>query len=575
MGSVVGVLRGYVDTVSEGKCGVTLQIVARLAPIARILESNVWQQQRETIFRRELFLQKWKDVEVEALFKSIATYENYDRESKGETVNLQNRIISPSPIMNEWAFGYLIDEPRPAFIKTSSAHLEDCEMQYLRVKGALSIPKEEFRRDLLRAFIRRVYYVFPMVNIFDFLSAIVLDDGRHPISLLLFQAVMLSAIPYINIDRLVVEGFCSRKQAQDVFLQRVMALYNVGYETEQLPMIQASFLLSLTDDPVAVKDSWYWLGTSLSFAQAVNFHLDTPGYCKGEKGLPRRIWWSIFTQDKILALSMKYPCRIRDDTYQVPMLVLDDFELHRADPAIHSIVGQDMRIQDTEYQKKLALITIQTATMSVVIGEILMLQYIPSLRASSNGELPSITVIPRRTATRQDIRLYESKLALCMKFQNAESQWNGAEANRHLGTSEGETLLLIQAETSLMHLTTLMALYRPQVRPAQSATSIGSDLQVYSQHQAKSVATEILEICNILKENGLLPQLSHTTVLSVYQAALIHLSFLNSADAVEQMLGFNKFDQLVRLLKDMDDIHITAKLGASLLHSIVQKAAFV
>lgn len=46
MGSVVGVLRGYVDTVSEGKCGVTLQIVARLAPIARILESNVWQQQR-------------------------------------------------------------------------------------------------------------------------------------------------------------------------------------------------------------------------------------------------------------------------------------------------------------------------------------------------------------------------------------------------------------------------------------------------------------------------------------------------------------------------------------------------
>lgn len=129
--------------------------------------------------------------------------------------------------MNEWAFGYLVDEPRPAFIKTSSAHLEDCEMQYLRVKGALLIPKEEFRRDLLRAFIRRVYYVFPMVNIFDFLSAIVLEDGRHPISLLLFQAVMLSAIPYINIDRLVVEGFCSRKQAQDVFLQRVMVRFKL------------------------------------------------------------------------------------------------------------------------------------------------------------------------------------------------------------------------------------------------------------------------------------------------------------------------------------------------------------
>ena len=136
-------------------------------------------------------------------------------------------LFSP-PVIKEWAFfGYLIDEPKPEFIQRSSANLETHEIQYLRVKGALLIPNEEFLRELLRAFIQRVYYVYPILNIFDFLSAIVSDDGRHSVSLLLFQGVMLSAIPYVSLDRLVAEGFYSRKQAQDAFLQRVMVRLNL------------------------------------------------------------------------------------------------------------------------------------------------------------------------------------------------------------------------------------------------------------------------------------------------------------------------------------------------------------
>ncbi|KAJ5360534.1 hypothetical protein N7517_009725 [Penicillium concentricum] len=153
-------------------------------------------------------LPEWEAVEVEGLFKSIANYEDYggesedgeseDGESEDETANLQDYMLSSPPVMKEWAFfGYLIDEPKPDFIKRGSAHLETHEMQYLRVKGALLMPNEEFRRELLRAFIQRVYYVFPILNIFEFLSAIVSDDGRHSISILLFQAVMLSAIPYM------------------------------------------------------------------------------------------------------------------------------------------------------------------------------------------------------------------------------------------------------------------------------------------------------------------------------------------------------------------------------------------
>lgn len=111
--------------------------------------------------------------------------------------------------------------------------------------------------------------------------------------------------------------------------------------------------------------------------------------------------------------------------------------------------------------------------------------------------------------------------------------------------------------------------------PVQNATSTGSDLQAYSQHQARVVASKVLEICNVVQEKGLLPRLSHIKATSVHQAALIHLSFVNSADAVEQMLNFNKFDQCFRVLKDIYDIHMTAKLGVSLLDSIVQKAAFV
>ena len=119
-------------------------------------------------------------------------------------------------------FNHLVDEPTPNFIKKSSAHLQAQEMQYLRVKGALLVPNEPLRIELLRAFIQRVYYVHPILDIFEFLSTIASNGGCRPISLLLFQAVMLSAIPFVGLEKLKGEGFHSKKQAQSVFFQRVM-----------------------------------------------------------------------------------------------------------------------------------------------------------------------------------------------------------------------------------------------------------------------------------------------------------------------------------------------------------------
>ena len=337
-------------------------------------------------------------------------------------------------------------------------------------------------------------------------------------------------------------------------------------------MIQTSFLLSLTDDPTVAKDSWYWLGISLSLSQAVGFHLDTPGYCKRNKRLSRRIWWNIFIQDRKLSLGMKYPCRIRDGDYEVPMLTLDDFEIQCGNPAVFDIVGQDMGLQDTNYQEKLAVFKIRSAALSVVTGDILRTQYTLSCPIQFDGKMPSTTMAPCRTATRSDIQSYERGLALCM--EDAELQWNETKARQRLGLKD-EALFLLYAETSLTHLTTLMALYRPLIWPVQKTLPINWELQAYSQKQGRLVASKVLGVCKAAQEKNLFSRLSHITATSVLQAAMIHLSFSKSADKAQQVLSHSKFDQLFLFLKDMDDVHVTARFGVSLLYSMLQKAGFL
>jgi HSP20 family molecular chaperone IbpA len=46
-----------------------------------------------------------------------------------------------------------------------------------------------------------------------------------------------------------------------------------------------------------------------------------------KKKLWKRIWWSCFMRDRLVALGMRRPTRIKAEDYDVPMLREEDFEV--------------------------------------------------------------------------------------------------------------------------------------------------------------------------------------------------------------------------------------------------------
>lgn len=109
----------------------------------------------------------------------------------------------------------LDDEPR--FLKPLPSRIAPEDLEFLRFRGALSIPESELRNELLRCYIKWVHSFIPVINLQEFLRCVAENDPKGNISLLLFQAVMFVATAFIDFKHLQAAGYSSRKQARNAF----------------------------------------------------------------------------------------------------------------------------------------------------------------------------------------------------------------------------------------------------------------------------------------------------------------------------------------------------------------------
>lgn len=123
----------------------------------------------------------------------------------------------------------LDDEPR--FLKPLPPRMDAEDLEFLRIRGALSIPESGLRNELLRCYIKWVHSFMPVLNLQKFLFAIAQNDSDGNISLLLFQAVMFVATAFIDFKHLHDAGYATRKSARNAFYSRlrVSVLFSVVF----------------------------------------------------------------------------------------------------------------------------------------------------------------------------------------------------------------------------------------------------------------------------------------------------------------------------------------------------------
>lgn len=95
------------------------------------------------------------------------------------------------------------------------------DVQYLALKGALTLPNITLQNALLQCYIEYVYPYMPLIDLHNFLSIVDRRDGVNgQTSLLLYQSIMFSATAFVDMKHLREAGFQSRKAARKAFFQK-------------------------------------------------------------------------------------------------------------------------------------------------------------------------------------------------------------------------------------------------------------------------------------------------------------------------------------------------------------------
>jgi hypothetical protein len=174
--------------------------------------------------------------------------------------------------------------------------LSATEMQVLHLYHAFDLPELPLRQSLLEGFMDRCWTWMPVVNVVS-LGA---NSPTGESSLL--QAVLL-------VGALMRPDTCN-KASLDALYQRVKALVNSGYERNPLNIL-ASLCLIQWYTPTAPRDistdtARFWESCALGIAQQIGLHRQ-PDPKKHDYGLRRRIWWTLFSRDSLMATAHGRP----------------------------------------------------------------------------------------------------------------------------------------------------------------------------------------------------------------------------------------------------------------------------
>lgn len=110
----------------------------------------------------------------------------------------------------------------PRLFKPFHAKIEQDEYEHLQRMGALAVPPRLLQDELLKCYVEFVHGQFPMIDLKELWNVVQGGDRQDGhMSLLLFQAVMLSASTWVEMGKLKQVGFKSREDAQKILFKRV------------------------------------------------------------------------------------------------------------------------------------------------------------------------------------------------------------------------------------------------------------------------------------------------------------------------------------------------------------------
>lgn len=223
----------------------------------------------------------------------------------------------------------VVHYPLPENIRGARARLtepDQIEIDILQQRGAFLLPPRNLCDELIESYFKWVAPVVPIISRTRFMKRY--KDPKNPPSLLLIQAILLAGSRVCTNPQLM-DASGSTTPAAMTFYKRAKALYDANYEDDRITIVQALILMGwYWEGPEDVtKNVFYWTRVAIVVAQGSGMHrsVEASQLSRTDKRLWKRVWWTLFTRDRSVAVALGRPVSINTDDTDVEMISEEDF----------------------------------------------------------------------------------------------------------------------------------------------------------------------------------------------------------------------------------------------------------
>jgi hypothetical protein len=357
-------------------------------------------------------------------------------------------------------------------------------------------------------------------------------------------------------------------------------LYDFDYEQDRVVLVQGLLLMTYWyETPDDQKDTWHWMGVAISLAHTIGLHRnpEATSIPPTKQKLWKRIWWSCFMRDRLIALGMRRPTRIKDEDFDVPMLTENDFEIQVLPDNVTVINSDCTLMRDLAMQRELATLCIYKAKLCVCISRMLKAQYSVLIRDKmkpDNTTNSTMMLFPNKGldnvesvgAVDLELMAWAESLPACCQYRSLTP----------LDLADNKQTVAVQR--TLLHMvyyTTVSALHRPQFLPSSPlhAPTASRQVQDISRTKVRDAAMHITRMATELHHLRLERFLPTTGVTVILPAMIIHLLDLKNPSPEARERALHGFRQCMRAMLKLREIYAAADYATGFLDAAMRKAA--
>lgn len=281
-------------------------------------------------------------------------------------------------------------------------------------------------------------------------------------------------------------------------------------------------------------------------------------------------------RDRMLALGIRRPSRIRNEEIVIPPLTLDDFYLGNPSEAVTKLMGESrLTMADPSARAEVATQVVELSKLCVCLGHTLHTQYSTiGNQPMTSDYLLEATVLPRHSKRQlEDLEKCDAELHEWLKNQDSRARYT---PDNHFGDGDKDDIAFqtSRLHRSLLHmiyLTTVCVLHKPHVLNPESEASEGGVSKQISRKRVTEAAVAITKLAFHLQSSTQLRFLSTSSVPAFLSATLIHLLDIRSPDEQVRNISIGRFHQCVSALQDLQNMYSSADYAVHFLEMVLKK----